>query len=58
MKTNGHFFPDTIGHNVIAELRGSEFPDEYITIGGHLDPGILQKAHTMMELVWFKQLKY
>ena len=37
MKTNGHFLPDTIGHNVIAELRGSEFPDEYITIGGHLD---------------------
>jgi len=37
MKTNGHFLPDTIGHNVIAELKGSEFPDEYITIGGHLD---------------------
>jgi len=37
MKTYGHFLPDTIGHNVIAELRGSQFPDEYITIGGHLD---------------------
>ena len=37
MKTNGHFLPDTIGHNVIAEIRGSEFPDQYITIGGHLD---------------------
>jgi carboxypeptidase Q len=35
--TNGHFLPDTIGHNVIAELRGTEFPDQYITIGGHLD---------------------
>jgi carboxypeptidase Q len=37
MKTLGHFLPDTIGHNVIAELKGSEFPNEYITIGGHLD---------------------
>ncbi len=37
LKTNGHFLPDTIGHNIIGELKGSEFPDEYITIGGHLD---------------------
>lgn len=37
MKTNGYFLPDTIGHNVIGELRGTEFPDEIITIGGHLD---------------------
>ncbi|MFI5186242.1 MAG: M20/M25/M40 family metallo-hydrolase [Chitinophagales bacterium] len=37
LKTNGHFLPDTIGHNVIGELTGSEFPDQYITVGGHLD---------------------
>ena len=37
LSTNAHFLPDTIGHNVIAELRGTEFPDQYITIGGHLD---------------------
>jgi len=37
MKTSGRFLPDTIGHNVIAELKGSQYPDEYITIGGHLD---------------------
>jgi carboxypeptidase Q len=37
LKTYGHFLPDTIGHNVIAEIRGSKYPDEYITIGGHLD---------------------
>jgi len=37
LKTNAHFLPDTIGHNVIGELTGTEFPDEYITIGGHLD---------------------
>jgi carboxypeptidase Q len=35
--TNGHFLPDTIGHNVIGELRGTEFPEEIITVGGHLD---------------------
>jgi carboxypeptidase Q len=37
LKTNAHFLPDTIGHNVIGELTGTEFPDEIITIGGHLD---------------------
>jgi carboxypeptidase Q len=37
IKTNAHFLPDTIGHNVIGELRGTEFPDQIITIGGHLD---------------------
>jgi carboxypeptidase Q len=37
LHTHGKFLPDTIGHNVIGELKGSEFPNEYITIGGHLD---------------------
>lgn len=37
IKTNGRFLPDTIGHNVIGELKGTVFPDEIITIGGHLD---------------------
>lgn len=37
LNTNGKFLPDTIGHNVIGELKGTEFPAEYITIGGHLD---------------------
>ena len=27
----------TIGHNVIGELKGTGFPDEIITVGGHLD---------------------
>ena len=35
--TYGKMLPDTIGHNIIGELKGSEFPDEIITIGGHLD---------------------
>ena len=37
LKTNGHFLPDTIGHNIIGELIGTEFPNEIITVGGHLD---------------------
>ncbi|HWB92959.1 MAG TPA: M20/M25/M40 family metallo-hydrolase [Puia sp.] len=37
LRTMGKMLPDTIAHNVIGELRGSEFPDQYITVGGHLD---------------------
>ncbi|GGB24548.1 M20/M25/M40 family metallo-hydrolase [Puia dinghuensis] len=37
LRTNAQMLPDTLAHNVIGELRGSEFPDEYITVGGHLD---------------------
>jgi hypothetical protein len=37
LHTHGRFLPDTIGHNVIGEIRGSQYPDEYITVGGHLD---------------------
>jgi carboxypeptidase Q len=37
LRTNAKMLPDTIGHNVIGELTGSEFPDQYITVGGHLD---------------------
>ncbi|MEP7239185.1 MAG: M20/M25/M40 family metallo-hydrolase [Ferruginibacter sp.] len=37
LRTNCQMLPDTIGHNVIGEIRGSEFPDEIITIGGHMD---------------------
>ncbi len=37
LRTNCLMLPDTIGHNVIGEIKGIEFPDEIITIGGHLD---------------------
>jgi len=37
IRSNCEMLPDTVGHNVIGELKGSEFPDEFITIGGHLD---------------------
>lgn len=35
--TNGHYLPDAKGYNVIAEIKGSEFPEQIITVGGHLD---------------------
>jgi hypothetical protein len=28
---------DVLSHNVIGEITGSQFPDEIITVGGHLD---------------------
>ncbi|HEY8915070.1 MAG TPA: M20/M25/M40 family metallo-hydrolase [Chitinophaga sp.] len=37
LHTSAKFLPDTIGHNVIGEIRGTEHPEEIITIGGHLD---------------------
>jgi hypothetical protein len=37
IRTHGRFLTDTIGHNVIGELTGSQFPNEIITVGGHLD---------------------
>jgi hypothetical protein len=37
LRTMAHMLPDTVAHNVIGEIRGSEFPDQYITVGGHLD---------------------
>ena len=30
-------FPDVTSHNVVGEIKGSEFPDEIIVVGGHLD---------------------
>ncbi len=37
MKINSRWLPDADSHNVIGEIRGTEFPDEVILIGGHLD---------------------
>jgi len=35
--TFGHFLPDTTGHNVIGELKGTDANNDFITVGGHLD---------------------
>jgi carboxypeptidase Q len=37
MKINSKWFDPALSHNVIGEIRGSEFPDEIILVGGHLD---------------------
>jgi hypothetical protein len=34
---NCETLPDVLSYNVIGELKGSEFPDEIISVGGHLD---------------------
>lgn len=56
--------PDTTSYNVIAELKGSIYPEKYITIGGHIDcwdngPGAHDDgagiAHTIEALRLFKE---
>ncbi|MEW6468280.1 MAG: M20/M25/M40 family metallo-hydrolase [Bacteroidota bacterium] len=37
MEMNCQTLPDVKSYNVVGELRGSQFPDEIITVGGHLD---------------------
>ncbi len=36
-ETNCRNLPDTITYNAIGEITGSEFPDKFIVVGGHLD---------------------
>ena len=37
MQLSCKHLPDTISYNVIGEIRGSQFPEEIILVGGHLD---------------------
>jgi carboxypeptidase Q len=37
LKMDAQFLPDAESANVIAELKGSEFPDEIVLISGHFD---------------------
>ena len=37
MKANCQKFADVQSYNVIGEIKGNEFPDEIILVGGHLD---------------------
>ena len=37
IKTNCRKLEDVLSYNVIGEIQGSEFPNEIILIGGHLD---------------------
>ena len=41
-----HFETDSPSRNIIAELKGTEFPDEIIVLGGHIDSwDVGQGAH-------------
>ena len=37
LKMNCDTLTDTLSYNVIAEIKGTEFPNEIIVVGGHLD---------------------
>ena len=65
--THGKFLKDTIAHNVIAELKGKDFPNEIITLGGHLDSWDVNEGahddgagvvHTLEVLRVYKALGY
>ncbi len=45
-KQNCQTFDDAPSHNVVAELKGSEKPEEIIVVGGHLDSwDVAEGAH-------------
>ncbi len=37
LSIHSRWLPDADSHNVIGEIRGSEFPDRILFVGGHLD---------------------
>lgn len=67
MKLSCQTLDDVLSYNVIGEIKGSEFPDKIMTVGGHLDSwdladgshddgaGVVQ---SMTVLETFKQLNY
>ncbi len=67
MNTHCHMADSVLSYNVVAEWRGREKPNEYITVGGHLDSWDLgEGAHddgagcmqSIEVLRVFKQLGY
>jgi carboxypeptidase Q len=36
-ETHSKMLPDILSYNVVGEIRGTTFPEEYIVVGGHLD---------------------
>jgi acetylornithine deacetylase/succinyl-diaminopimelate desuccinylase-like protein len=37
IETHCEMLPDVLSYNVIGEIRGTDNPDEYLVVGGHLD---------------------
>jgi carboxypeptidase Q len=67
MKLDCRTLPDAPSFNVIGEIRGSEFPDQVILVGGHLDSwDVGHGAHddgagctqSMDVLRYFRQMGY
>ncbi|MBC7867791.1 MAG: M20/M25/M40 family metallo-hydrolase [Gloeobacteraceae cyanobacterium ES-bin-316] len=45
-KTNCEMLPDVLSYNVVGEIRGSVYPEQILTVGGHLDSwDICEGAH-------------
>src|SRR5437762_12245445 len=36
--------PDTTGYNVVADIRGSEHPEQTVIVSGHLDSWVLGRG--------------
>lgn len=46
LRSTSDLLPDTASYSIVAELRGTEYPDEIILVGGHIDSWDLgQGAH-------------
>lgn len=67
MRTTCETLEDKESHNVIGEIKGSEFPDEIILVGGHLDSWDVGRGahddgagccHSMDVLQIFKRIGY
>jgi hypothetical protein len=45
-KTDCEMLPDVLSYNVVGEIKGSSFPEQILTVGGHLDSwDICEGAH-------------
>jgi hypothetical protein len=41
----GKNYPDELSHNVVAELTGTQFPDNIVLLSGHLDSWVRPHTH-------------
>ena len=58
LKDNCRTLPDAVSYNVVGEITGSENPNQFITVGGHLDSWDLARAHMMMVRVLCSRPKF